>query len=188
MNIQTVAMHRPSDDPVLAGRLNGKRAFASAIEQVAFEAPTIVVLDFRSVALATSSFLSEVVLPLRDHLRTRQPPGFVVVANLTETVREELDDLLTRSSDAVMSCSTTAGGVSNAKLLGTLEHSLRETFDLVKQKGEASAVELYSESGESKGVGPTAWNNRLAMLAAKSLLIELPRGRAKKYRPVLEMT
>lgn len=181
-------MHWPDDDPVLAGRLNGKRAFARAIGQLpTLDAPTLVFLDFRSVLYATSSFLGEVVVPLRDHLRSSQPPGYVVVTNLTETVREELDDLLRRTGDAVMSCLTTsASNATHLQLLGALEPTLRETFDLVKQKGETSAVELHSESGGSNGVGPTAWNNRLSSLAAKSLLIELPRGRAKKYRPVLE--
>ena len=76
MNRLTIPMLRPAAEPVLAGRLAGKRAFLSALEQLPEMAePTLVLLDFRDVALATSSYLSEAVLTLRDHLRLRRHPG-----------------------------------------------------------------------------------------------------------------
>jgi hypothetical protein len=57
----------------------------------------------------------------------------------------------------------------------------------VLKKGESSAAELHSETNELPAIGPTAWNNRLSALVAKSLLMEVPLGRAKKYRPILEI-
>jgi len=77
--------------------------------------------------------------------------------------------------------------MTNQSLLGALEPKLNDTLELVKQRGEASAVELHSDSDEAKKIGPTAWNNRLNTLAAKSLLMEVWQGgRTKKYRPIME--
>jgi hypothetical protein len=146
-------------------------------------------LDFVGVELATSSFLSEAVLPLRDHLRTRRPPAYVIVANLAEKVAEELDELLNRSGNAILTCDIAANGdITRVHLAGRLDEKLLETFNLIRQKGSASAVELHAESRKSDGIGPTAWNNRLSILTSKSLVLEIARGRTKKFQPVLEMT
>jgi hypothetical protein len=180
---------RPHDEPVLAGRLNGRRAFVRILEELPpVNVPTVLILDFCDVELATSSFLSEAVLPLRDHLRLRRPPVYVVVANPSEKVREEFEELLNRSGEALLTCASSATGeIAHSELMGKLDPKLLETFDLVQRKGETSAVELHADSDESGGIGPTAWNNRLAALASKSLLIETSHGRTKKYRPVLEI-
>jgi len=62
----SLPMLRPGNEPILAGRLTGKRAFVTALEALPeMVEPTLVLLDFRNVDFATSSFLSEVVLPLR---------------------------------------------------------------------------------------------------------------------------
>ena len=58
---------------------------------------------------------------------------------------------------------------------------------LVSRKRETTAVQLHEESRSFDTVGATAWNNRLASLAAKSLVVEILQGRTKKYRPVLEV-
>ena len=75
----TILMRKPDQEPVLAGRLDGKRTFVRVLDEIpAITEPTLVVLDFGGVDVATSSFLSESVIPLRDHLRLRRPPAFVV--------------------------------------------------------------------------------------------------------------
>lgn len=178
----------PGAEPVLAGRLDGKRAFARLLEALpALQEPAIVILDFRSASLATSSYLSEAVLALRDHLRLRRVPAYTVVANLNEKVREEFDELLGRAYDAFLACDLSEGGqVSNPQLIGYLEPKLRQIFDLARSKGEVGATDLHAEAGEAPRVGPTAWNNRLNALAEKGLLMEFSAGRAKRYRPVLE--
>lgn len=185
----TIGMLPPGDEPVLAGRLSGKRAFLSALEKLPEMAePTLVVLDFRAVDLATSSYLSEAIFPLRDHLRLRRFPGYVVVANLSDNVREEIEEMLRRSGDALLTCATdTEGHISDPQLCGRLDKKLWETLALVSRKGETTAVELHAESRDVDTVGATAWNNRLTSLAAKSLIVEILQGRTKKYRPVLEV-
>ena len=60
-----------------------------------------MLLDFSGVDFATSSYLSEMLVPLRDHLRLRHQPGYVVAANLSDNVREEIEEMLRRSGDAL---------------------------------------------------------------------------------------
>jgi hypothetical protein len=189
MNNLFVRMLKSGEEPILAGRLAGKRAFLRALEQLPELAePTLVLLDFRDVDLATSSYLSEAIPPLRDHLRLRRHPGYVVAANLSDNVREEIEEMLRRSGDALLTCATDVDGrISDVQLCGKLEDKLQETLSLVSRKRETTAAQLHEESREVDAVGATAWNNRLASLAAKSLVVEVLQGRTKKYRPVLEV-
>jgi hypothetical protein len=188
MNKVTISMKQPEQEPTLAGRLDGRRALVRCLESLpTITGPTLIILDFRGVELATASFLGEAVLHFRDHVRLGRSPGYLVVANLTERVAEELEDLLTRAVDALLACDISVRGeISNPRLIGRLDPKLQETFDIVLKRGESSAIELHSETNELEGIGPTAWNNRLSSLASKSLLMEVPLGRAKKYRPILE--
>jgi hypothetical protein len=188
MKILQITVRKPHKEPILAGRLDGKRTFLRALEELPpLSDPALAVLDFAGAELATSSFLSELVLPLREHLRLRRPPAYLVVANLSEKVREELDELLNRLGDALLTCEfSNRGKISSVKLVGKLDQKLLETLELVRQKGETSAVELYAGSTDSDDIGPTGWNNRLAALASKSLIVEVPQGRTKKYRAILE--
>ncbi len=188
MSLVTLPMLRHEMGPVLAGRLEGQRAFVRNLEALpSTTKPLLVALDFGGVELATSSFLSEAVVRFRDHLRMGRTPAYLIVANLSEKVAEELQYFLARASDAVLSCDLSPSGeTSNEALIGALDQKLGETFELVKGKKETSAGELHSESVDQQKIGPTAWNNRLSTLAAKSLLFEVPLGRAKKYRPLLE--
>jgi hypothetical protein len=188
MKIKTVSLWRPNDEPVFAGRLDGKRTFMRVLEELPFGTEQmLVVLDFSGAEIATSSFLAELLIPLREHLRLRRPPAYLVAANTNEKVTEEIDELLARVGDAFLIGAATADGrVSDLQLAGRLDAKLMDTFDLVQRKGVTSAVELHGDSGDSDGIGPTAWNNRLAALAAKSLIVEVPQGRSKKYRSLLE--
>jgi hypothetical protein len=188
MKIDIIRLLRIDEEPILAGRLDGKRRFVRCLEELSHLTETrLVVLDFRGVQLVTSSFLSELVLPLRDHLRLRRPPSYFAVANLADRASEELEESLMRSREAVFYCKVSPEGViTEPHVLGQLEQSLRETFDLVVKRGETTAVQLHADLGESNGIGATAWNNRLSALANKSLLLEISHGRAKKYRPLLE--
>lgn len=189
MKTIVLTMLRPGDEPILAGRLSGRRAFVAALERLPeMGEPTVVLVDFRGVVVVTSSYLSEVLLPFRDHLRLRRQGGYIVVANLSDEVREEVEELLRRSGDALLTCTTdTAGHIADVQLCGKLEDKLQETLSLVSRKGETTAAELHDESRGADPVGATAWNNRLASLVAKSLLVEISKGRTKKYRPVLEI-
>lgn len=189
MKIVTLPMLRPGVDPILAGRLSGQRAFVSALEQFPeLNEPALVLLDFTGVDLATSSYLSEVLVPLRDHLRHRRQPGYAVATNMNEKVREEVEEMLRRSGDAFLACATDPSGqITDVQLCGNLDDKLQETLKLVSRKRETTAAQLHEETKGVDTIGATAWNNRLATLASKSLVVEILQGRTKKYRPVLEV-
>lgn len=172
---------------ILAGAGVGRRTCAALLEAagVARE-PTICLLDFQGVAFASASFLREAVLRLRDAARAQGSPLYPVVANATDEVREELDDLLRRSSEAMPGCRTAQDGTPVApEILGELEAKQRRAFDLIREVGEADVATLQSLDRSGEAVGHTAWNNRLAALAAKGVVIESQHGRTKRYRPVL---
>jgi hypothetical protein len=189
MKIAILPMLPPGVEPILAGRLSGQRAFLSALEQFPeLSEPTLVLLDFKDVELATSSYLSEVLIPLRDQLRLRRQPGYAVAANMNTKVHEEVEEFLLRSSEAFLACNSDASGkITDVRLCGKLDEKLQDTLNLVTLKGETTAAQLYGESKAIDTVGATAWNNRLASLAAKSLVVEILQGRTKRYRPVLEV-
>ncbi len=76
-----------------------------------------------------------------------------------------------------------------ASPLGELDPKQRLTFDLVCEHGETDAGALMRSYGESEGLKhATAWNNRLASLASRGLVIEQSYGRAKRYRPLFAGT
>jgi hypothetical protein len=80
--------------------------------------PSLVLLDFTGVDLAASSYLGEVLVPLRDHLRLRRQPGYAVAANPEEKVREEIEEMLRRSGDTFLTCATDAAGEITAIQVG----------------------------------------------------------------------
>jgi hypothetical protein len=172
---------------VLAGAGVGRRTCAALLEAagVARE-PTICLLDFRGVVVATSSFLREAVLRLRDAARAQGSPLYPVVANAANEVREELDDLLRMSGEAMVACLTAEDDkVVCSEILGELEPKQQRTLDLLREAGDADVATLQSLDRSGEVVGHTAWNNRLAALAAKGVVIESQHGRTKRYRPVL---
>jgi hypothetical protein len=88
---------------------------------------------------------------------------------------------------AIVSCSRDSRGrINDVGLLGNLESYAEATFAMVIERGETDARELTDAQLDGKKIGTTAWNNRLAALAEIGALIEIPHGRAKRYRPVVQ--
>lgn len=176
------------DGRVLAGAINGRKAFTKLIEMTGGEpdSPETVFLDFEGVNVATASFLRESVLEFRDTVRRRRSNLYPVVANASDLVAEELRILLASYGNVLMICSLDENGEPHeARLIGQLDPKQRVTFDLVRQRGETDAAELMREYGANeKPIAQTAWNNRLASLTSLGLLVELSDGRAKRYRPL----
>jgi hypothetical protein len=185
MKILNLALCDAGSEPILAGRLTGKRMFLKALEQVHGLSPeTLVLLNFGGAEYVTSSFVAELILPLRDSLRLGTDRGYLALANLSDQAREEVDEFFRRINDAIIACALEGEKVSGVEMLGRLDTKLQETFEFVTQTGETSAAELHARHRESEPIGATAWNNRLTMLATKSLLVEKTSGRAKRYRPL----
>jgi hypothetical protein len=172
---------------VLAGAINGRKVLARLLDRTAQEpvTPETVFLDFDGVQVATASFLRESVLAFRDAVRRRRSNLYPAIANANELVAEELRVLVGSHGNALMLCSLDESGPPrDRRLVGELDPKQRLTFDLVSEHGETDAAELMREHGGGEKT-PTVWNNRLTALTNLGLLVELSRGRSKRYRPLL---
>lgn len=148
---------------------------------------TVQFLDFKGVDVATASFLREAVIAYRDHCRATSPAIYPVLANLSDTVEEELRNLLVQRNDAMATCHLSdSGAPTRAHVLGSLESKQAEALRLVIEAGAIDAPTLARDQRESERVGTTAWNNRLAALARKALVVSTPEGRSVVFRPVLK--
>jgi hypothetical protein len=172
--------------PILSGVHAGRKLFGKLVSHAG--APTrdeVAFIDFADISVATGSFLRESVMAFRDYARSTLPSLYPVVANPSDAVIEELDFVLKHRKDVLWTCRIdSARQTSDCAILGELDASHREAFDLVASLGTASAPDLASRG--DAGVGPTAWNNRLAFLAARGLLMERRTGKSKSFTPVLE--
>lgn len=184
-----VSLKEVGGSNVLAQAVSGRNVLRKLLAATDAEptAPEPVFMDFEGVDVATSSFLRESVLAYRDTTRARRSNLYPVVSNANEAVEEELDDTLRNRGDAMLACMLPRHGrPSNVRLLGELDPKHRQTFDLVVLLGEADAGTLLRDHGEAEAVTRTAWNNRLAALAGIGLVVEVSRGRAKRYMPILQ--
>lgn len=182
-----ISMRTEGGDTVLAGSGEGRSFLARMIEVTGKEPsePEPLILDFAEIEIATSSYLREAVVRLRDMFRGKRSNFYPIVANATDAVTEELAMLLNDHSDALLACSVDdAGQLSAVEPIGKLEGVLRRTFDLVREHGEIGAVEARTMfPAETETV--TAWNNRFSALADRGLVVEFNRGRLKRYKTIL---
>jgi hypothetical protein len=183
-----IEMRQVGGGNVLAGAVNGKVALGRLLDLVTEEpeAAELLFLDFRDVDVATASYLRESVVAFRNVIRGGDSLYYPVIANPNESIRDELLELARARGDVFMTCKLGRGGkVEGTALVGDLEAKQRQTFDLVERHGETDAGELMRRYGErEKTRHTTAWNNRLAALAALGLIVEQREGRLKRYRPL----
>lgn len=175
-------------EETLFGVPAGRACLSRLIEETAeVDSPALLFLDFAGVAAATVSFLREGPLAFRALLGTRGSNLYPVFANLAPPVVDSLQDYLDRTGDAVFSCDLGPDAApANTRLIGRLEAKQRLAFDAVRQRSEATAGQLAAECQEEDAVGVTAWNNRLAGLVEKRLLVEVRQGRSKTFRLAVE--
>jgi hypothetical protein len=174
--------------PFVAGATLGSSVLAQSSAAIGTLGDSVIYLDFDGIEVATGSFLRESVLGLRDFCQRSSKNLTLVVANANELVTEELSDLLTRLRDAILGCRLSENNTpSQPTIVGQLEDAQRRTLAAVLEVGVADASTLSSRhSDDFDKIGPTGWNNRLAALAAKGILREARRGRAKSYKPTVE--
>lgn len=173
---------------ILSGAIPGRRLLSALIAATPSAAtPTLALLDFSGVEVATASFLRESVIGFRDYARQALPNIYPVVANLPAAVAEELDFFVRTRGDVLLTCDLDPkNNVVAARLIGDLDPVQRATFDAVREVGAISAPELAARFTDQH-IGATAWNNRLSMLANKGLLIERRQGKSKSFSPLLEI-
>lgn len=182
-SIHSIAASRAT----LAGTAMGRQMLAQLIAVTKpVTVPTVAYLDFGGVDIATGSFLREAVLGFRDFGRNAIGTLYPVLANANATIEEELSVYLKDRNDAIWACSLTEGGVVlDSHILGELDFAQMDTLRLISQHPPISAPEL-AKLRPNEGIGTTAWNNRLATLAAKGILMELKQGKTKLFKPVME--
>lgn len=171
----------------LAGSAMGRQMLAHLIENTKPVAqPTIAFLDFEGVDIATGSFLREAVMGFRDFCRNAAGMIYPVVANANANIEEELSTYLRGRNDAIWACSADANGrAADPRILGELDAAQISTIQLIGKYHPISAPELAKLRPDDK-IGTTAWNNRLATLAAKGMLKEVRHGKTKLFSPVME--
>lgn len=169
---------------VLAGGAAGTAVQREILRGIERQPTQLCCLDFAGVECATASFIREAVFGSRDAVRRADVDVQIVVVNATPTVQEELL-LVARAlgSSIVHAFGASARELTCPSVLGPLDEAQRETLAMVLRLGEATATDL---SAEKPTVKPTAWNNRLATLVQRGLLIEGKRDRHNVYRPVLK--
>lgn len=175
---------------VLAGAINGRALLSELVKAANVEpkSPELLFLDFGAVDVATASYLRESVLAFRDLIRGRRSMFYPVIANANADVVDELNELVRARGDALIACKLSSRATAKSPvLIGELDPKQQVAFEQVVAKGETDAGELMREFGEGEGLkSTTAWNNRLATLANRGLVMELSRGRAKRYRQLFE--
>lgn len=174
-------------DGVLAGATLGQKVFLSLLDDCKAVplTPSVLIVDFAGIELATASFLRESVFALKDHMRSRSSNWYPVFSNVIPEIEEEFAILTQARRDAVILCSyDDSGSITDKRLFGDLDPKHTRTFDLVALEGEADAGSLAGAYGAQEELQkPTAWNNRLKSLVERGVLMEITKGRAKTYRP-----
>jgi len=168
---------------VLAGAAEGgallSRLLASVEEP---RTPEPVFLDFYGIAVATASFLRDGPLAYRQLVRSRGSNIYPVIANANDKIIEELRLFLLSRNDAMFCCALSrAGSASDIRLVGALDDKQAITLELVRRLGKVDTG-MLTDGRYDPLVKATAWNNRLAALVEKGLVIESARGRGKYFR------
>lgn len=164
---------------VLYGGVLGRKAADKLLRLVPPSARNqVVLIDFAGVRAASASFLREALLGVKYPLARRQL--VLVVANANETILDDLSEMLQAREETTLVCDLDDNSVTNAKVLGPLDVGQRKTLEAAEGSNEITAQQLNSLFPD-EGIGITAWNNRLAALAARGLLLERRKGRQKIY-------
>jgi hypothetical protein len=190
MRYAMIDMKEVAGQEILTGAAAGKASALAIIEKAGKEPadPSPLLLDFSAVNVATASYLREAVFALKSYLRSSASKFYPVVANANEAVREELAVIADARGDALLVIETTgSGAVKRQSIIGSLDPKQATTFARVNELKETDASSLMERFGSAeKTTSTTAWNNRLASLVSRGLILEFSRGRAKFYQPLFK--
>lgn len=184
-----IEVHKVADTHILAGEFPGK----SMYDRLRLQIPSVVdplplFLDFTDIEVITGSYIRESICKLKQYCRETNLSVYPVVANASEEVIEDLNLILTALNDAIIACNVDdSNRVSNIRVIGVLEEKQRVALDAVAKAKVVDASTLAAKYESREGIGATGWNNRLAGLVAKGVVIEVRKGRGKFYRPILEV-
>jgi hypothetical protein len=172
--------------PAVGGAAMGEALFSRLMASTTGVAKDeVLFLDFDKMELATSSFLRTGILAFRDFCVANNR-GVVALANLNREIQEELKDLLLARRDAIATCVLTRNEtIESPRIIGELDDKQAIALDALLA-GYTDTGAMHREFSSKDSVSLAAWSNRLSALASKGLVIEVSKGRAKTYRPILE--
>ena len=201
----------PAGTTSAAGTVIGedhRQEILSLLSSVDLTTPTIFLLDYEDVEHATSSYVKRTALWLfrcggafcgsmggmgADELLgdlggiVPVPTNvFPVVANLSEDVRSEIDEVFARRVLPILEAlEFNRDEIPSARVLGQPELSVHDTLAAIAGLGskEVTAKTLFGAMSKA-GIGLTAWGNRLADLHRLRILDRRKQGKEWVYRPV----
>lgn len=167
----------------LTGVSRARHLLARLIAWTADKQPTgILFIDFDNVGDASASFLRESIIAFRDWARSYQPELYPVLANISDSVREEFVTLLRDRGEAMPGCRLSPSGEPHdPEVLGALELGLSETLATIRERGSVTLEDLRHAS-EAK---PTTLSNRVASLIRQGFVVTTQEPKRRAYRFVL---
>lgn len=131
MRYPTLSLFEIARTSILSGAQDGKATFVALLKKANCEPdePSPLLLDFKGIDVATASFLREAIFALKSHLRTSNSKFYPAVANVNESVREELSVIAEARSDALLAVEITKSGcVAKQMVIGSLDPKQASTF------------------------------------------------------------
>jgi hypothetical protein len=178
MNIFSLDVRSIGGSDVLAGRLAGEAArpfFERALGSDGEHG--VVVLDFREVHLATSSYFLGAFEWLWTSAGVRARGLFPVLANVNQETQDEVSLALKAKGFRALFGTFGYSGLSDVVPFN-LESDAAETYELIAGLKEATATDLFRLNPK---IQPTGWSNRLALLYEHRLLRRRKQGRQLFY-------
>ncbi len=180
MSQGTVDIRAAGQSELLAGKLSGDQArpeFEKQAQEI--RVGSVVLLDLSQVELLTGSYYLSALRPV-----FWEPVGVerdLYPIFYQANVDTEEDILLALRATGVPGLFADGSEESLVVSAKNMDGQARETFDLVVERGMATAGDLF-KSGDSK-IRKTGWSNRLALLHQHRILRRWKQGRELVYGP-----
>ena len=162
-------------DPILCSRPTGER-YRPRVDQSAGIA-RFVILDFSGAEVVTPSFFLGGPWSLWEREELEQYP---LVANLPTRALDDLEIVTSVKRTPIWTGHFEGGRFRDPQLIGDLEDADKEILFHALERGSVSAAELVKSIGR---LGVTGWNNRLAGLWQRKVLMRTKKGRMFVYSP-----
>jgi hypothetical protein len=160
-------------DPILASRRKGEQ-MRPLFEQAA-GLTSVVILDFAGTEVVTTSFFMGGPWALWEREQVEQYP---LLANLPEDALDDIDIVTRMTGNPVWTGLATGDRFHEPALIGDLEEADGLVISRIFERGSTSAADMVESGGR---IGATGWNNRLAALWHRKVLMRVKTGRLFVY-------
>ncbi len=175
MMIEEIAVSEVLGQVAFAARREGEAHHLGLRKQVESSEADVVALSLAGVEFMSSSWFLAALWPFWGTDARSLP----VMANAGEQTRDELKVAMDAARAVVWHVITSPDGeIVEAAIVGQLDSPFANTLKELERRGEATAADL--QAGE-RGIGLTAWSNRLAALHRQRLVARRKEGRQLVY-------